>query len=192
MSLLTKLYEVRFSEEEMIKKKRVWQVLCQNFFQKFISKDATVLDLACGFGEFLCLIQAKRKIGIDMNPKLKEILPAEVEFHLGSASKLDFLEANSIDVVFVGNFFEHLPTKEVMTEVLLETNRVLKPGGLLMMMQPNIKYCSKSYWDFYDHHLPLSHLSAIEGVEMTGFRVKRVVPKFVPFPRNPVSPAILY
>ena len=31
-------------------------------------------------------------------------------------------------------------------------------------MGPNIRYLAAEYWDFYDHYLPLSHLSLEEGL----------------------------
>ena len=181
MNHLGTLYEVRFSEQEKKKKEKVWEVLCQKFFQKYIQPSDTVLEIACGFGEFLNNIKAQRKLAVDLNPNLEAHLPSNIEFHLGSADRLDMFEDNSVDLVFVSNFFEHLPSKDVMTQVLLEIYRVLKPSGSLMVMQPNFKYCSESYWDFYDHHLPLSHLSMAEGLEMTGFELDVLYPKFVPF-----------
>ncbi|MCB0419637.1 MAG: class I SAM-dependent methyltransferase [Bdellovibrionales bacterium] len=181
MNQLGALYDVRFSEQERVKKERVWQVLCRHFFQKFIRPTDAVLELACGFGEFLGNIDAKRKVAVDLNDQVQALLPKEIEFHLGSADNLTMLESNTIDVVFVSNFFEHLPNKDVLTNVLKEIHRVLKPGGSFMMMQPNFKYCYDAYWDFYDHHLPLSHLTMIEGLEMTNFAIEKVHAKFVPF-----------
>jgi len=48
-------------------------------------------------------------------------------------------------------------------------------------MQPNIHYAADKYWDYYDHILPLSHLSCKEAFEKAGFFVETVIPKFVPF-----------
>jgi hypothetical protein len=48
-------------------------------------------------------------------------------------------------------------------------------------MGPNIKYAYKEYWDFFDHHVPLSHLSLAEGLEANGFRMVRNIPRFLPF-----------
>jgi hypothetical protein len=55
-------------------------------------------------------------------------------------------------------------------------------------MGPNIKYLSKEYWDFYDHTLPLSHLSLNEGLVQSGFEVLRVIPKFLPYTTRSVLP----
>lgn len=37
------------------------------------------------------------------------------------------------------------------------------------------------FWDYFDHHLPLTHLSLSEGLELAGFEVQRVVPRFLPY-----------
>src|SRR5207248_9197018 len=68
--------------------------------------------------------------------------------------------------------------------VLQEARRVLRPGGRFVSMQPNIRYEPAKYWDFYDHLLPLSHLSAEEAFAKNGYRVESVIPRFVPFSRS--------
>jgi len=178
---LDALYRHRFSRGEVAAKAGVWKALCEGFLQRWIGPDAVVLELACGHGEFLRFVRAGRKIAVDLNPDVSGFLGPDVEFHLGDASRLDFLDASSIDVCFVSNFFEHLPSKSVMDEVLAGIHRVLKPGGRLLALQPNIRYEPGRYWDFYDHHLPLSHLSCAEAFAKSNFAVERVIPKFMPF-----------
>jgi ubiquinone/menaquinone biosynthesis C-methylase UbiE len=68
-----------------------------------------------------------------------------------------------------------------MDVVLGEIRRVLKPGGRVVNMQPNIRIEPGRYWDFYDHVLPLSDASAAEAYAKAGFTVERLVPRFVPF-----------
>jgi ubiquinone/menaquinone biosynthesis C-methylase UbiE len=181
MEKLAELYDVRFSAREREVKDKVWLSLCRGYFQRFVGERETLLEVACGFGEFSRHIRAARKIAIDLNPESKRYLPPGVEFHLCGAEKIAPVADATVDVCFASNFFEHLPTKSAMDQVLREMHRVLRPGGRLILMQPNIKYCGDSYWDFYDHHLPLSHLSAAEGLRKNGFRPQVVVPKFVPF-----------
>ncbi len=188
MEKLADLYNIRFNDKERWLKDRVWRSLCRGYFQKFVKPTDTLLEIACGFGEFSRHMKANRKIAIDLNPESKKSLPADVEFHLCSAEAIGPVESESIEVAFASNFFEHLPTKQAMDLVLKEIFRVLKPGGRLVMMQPNVKYSYASYWDFYDHHLPLSHLSAAEGLQKNGFRIHLNVPRFVPFSTKSAYP----
>lgn len=186
------IYRHRFSARDRKARDRIWQVLCHHFFQRYICETDTVLDLACGFGEFSRFIRAGRKIAVDINPDVGALLPPEVEFHVTDARRLDFLPPGSIDVCFTSNFFEHLPSKEALDAVLAEVWRVLRSGGLLVALQPNIRYAPGAYWDFYDHCLPLSHRSCAEAFLKAGLQVTDLVGRFLPFttcsvlPRHPV------
>lgn len=175
------IYRHRFSPADRRAKERVWQVLCRHFFQKYVRETDTILDLGCGFGEFSRFIRASRKIAVDLNPEAAEQLPPGVEFHRAPAGDLAFLPADSVDVCFVSNFFEHLASKREIDVVLAEVRRVLRPGGRLVAVQPNIRYAPGEYWDYYDHHVPLSHLSCAEAFAQAGFEVVELVGRFLPF-----------
>jgi hypothetical protein len=49
------------------------------------------------------------------------------------------------------------------------------------VMGPNIRYAWREYWDYYDHYLPLSHLSLAEGLCLAGFRIAENIPRFLPY-----------
>ncbi|MAN45743.1 MAG: SAM-dependent methyltransferase [Hyphomonas sp.] len=186
---LSSLYRYRFVEAERSKKLEIWREICRGYLQKKIGQDQVILDLASGYGEFSQNIVAKRKIAVDLNPDAREMLPAEAEFHNVSAT--DFADAvgeNSVDVVFTSNFLEHLPTKRELDLVFNQVMRVLKPGGRFMILGPNIKYLAGDYWDFYDHYLPLSHLSVEEGLAQSGFDVLEIIPKFLPYSTRSALP----
>jgi SAM-dependent methyltransferase len=178
---LEELYRIRFSEKERRVRERVWRVLCEDFFQQFVRETDTVVDIAAGFGEFLRYIRAGRKIAVDINPSVQGALPRDVEFICTSAQSMAEIGDGTVDVCFVSNFFEHLPNKTAMDEVLRESYRILKPGGRFISMQPNIRYVGARYWDFYDHVLPLSHSSAVEGFQKNGFFIEKLIARFVPY-----------
>ena len=147
MEDLDVLYRARFPEPDRKAKEAVWRVLCRHFFQRFVRNTDAVLELGCGYGEFIRFIEAGRKIAIDANPDSAAYLTPDVEFNLGDATDLGFVPSDTIDVCFVSNFFEHLPSKRTLDELLLEVRRVLRPGGSLVAMQSNIKYAPGDYWD---------------------------------------------
>lgn len=184
---LTKLYDVRFSTQEREKKDKIWAVLCEHYFQRYIQPEDTVLDLACGQGEFIRHIRAAHKIAVDLNREVEANLPPDIRYVCAPADRTG-LESQSVDVCFVSNFFEHLESKQAMDAVLEEIRRVLRKGGRLVNMQPNVRYEPGRYWDFYDHVLPLSHLSAAEGLAKHGFEIEKIIPRFLPFTTKSALP----
>lgn len=188
------LYRHRFSDEERRSKDALWRVLCTRFLQRYVRPGDAVLDLACGYGEFSRHIVAGRKHAVDLNPDAAAMLPPGTDFHVARAEALDFLEDGSLDTCFTSNFLEHLPDKAAVDAVLREVHRVLKPGGSFLLIQPNVRYASHEYWDFWDHHVALSHLSCAEALQLAGFRIEECIPRFLPFSTKsalPVRPWIL-
>lgn len=185
---LQRLYRNRFSELERERKDEIWRVLCNHFFQRYVQPSDIVLDIASGMGEFSRHITAAKVYAVDINPDAAEFLPAGSIFSPTSAERLDFLTDDSIDVAFTSNFLEHLPTKAVVDAVLKEVQRVLRPRGLFVALQPNIRYAYKQYWDFYDHHTPLSHLSCAEAFELAGLHVVELIDRFLPFSTKSALP----
>jgi SAM-dependent methyltransferase len=181
MERLDLLYRHRFSEEDRRRRQQLWKVLCEGFFQRYVRETDTVLEVGCGFGEFLTNIVAARKIAFDLNPDVARMLPPDVEFHGQDARALDALAAGEVDVCFVSNFFEHLRSKDEMDALLLGIHRVLRPSGRLVALQPNIRYAPGEYWDFYDHHLPLSDRSCAEAFLKAGFEIEELVDRFLPY-----------
>jgi len=188
MTDLASLYRVRFKESDLPGKMRIWQALCKGFFQQFVPLDATVLDVACGYGEFINNIRAHRKHAVDLNPDTLRFLSSDIAFHQTRADNMTNVADDSVDVAFTSNFLEHLESKASCDNVLREVLRVLRPGGRFVIMGPNIRYLPGEYWDFYDHLLPLSHLSLEEGLAMNGFRVTRNIPRFLPYTTRSALP----
>ena len=160
---------------------RVWQVLIGSFFQKFIAPDASVLDLGCGYGEFINNVRCATKYGMDLNPTSARMLAPGIQFLRQDCSAPWPLADNALDVVFTSNFFEHLPDKQTLGATLTQAHRCLKPGGRLIAMGPNIKFVPGAYWDFWDHYLPLTELSLSEGLRQAGFDVVVCHPRFLPY-----------
>jgi SAM-dependent methyltransferase len=84
-------------------------------------------------------------------------------------------------VIFCSNFLEHLPHKPAVLQTLRECQRVLRAGGTLLILQPNVRYLAGRFWDYFDHHTPLTHLSLVEALRLTGFVPREVVPRFLPY-----------
>lgn len=177
---LSKIYHRRFARTAAYRN-RVWQVLTREFFNRWVAPNATVLDLGCGYGEFINNIVAGRKLAMDLNPDAPSHLAKDVEFLHQDCSANWPTPENSLDVVFTSNFFEHLPDKASLSLTLQHALRSLKPGGRLIALGPNIKFLHGQYWDFFDHHVYLTEASLGEAMEVEGYEIEFITPKFLPF-----------
>lgn len=172
-----KIYKERFTGEEIERKKRIWMVLCNDFFSNYIQYDSTIVDIGCGYGEFINQIKARNKIAIDINPRSKAYLNPEIKFY---NSLEDFILENNetIDIIFMSNFLEHIKSKEMIIDILEKLYRTLKKDGRLLILQPNIRYAYREYWDFFDHYTPLSDKSMCEVLKLVNFKIEKVIPQF--------------
>ena len=173
-------YRRRFAGIEQ-RRAEVWQVLASHYFCRWVKPTDTVVDVGAGYCEFINSIQAARKYALDSNPATAEMAAPDVTVLSREASEPWSLASDSVNVVFSSNFFEHLPSKHDLAYCLSEAYRVLHPQGLLIALGPNIRFCSDVYWDFIDHHLPLSDRSMLEALEVAGFQRQLVIPRFLPF-----------
>lgn len=175
---LANIYQTRFAGQTAYRNK-VWGVLCQ-FFSRWIPPDATVLDLGCGYCEFINSISAKRKYAMDLNPDMERMAAPHVS-RLHQDCSMPWTLPVNLDVVFTSNFFEHLPDKAALERTLQNALGALRPGGCLIAMGPNIKYVPGAYWDFFDHYIALTELSLSEVLRKCGFEIEQSVDRFLPY-----------
>ncbi len=177
-----RIYSVRFPEVERDAKDAVWQVLCRHFFQRYVKAGDVVLDLGAGFGEFLRHIQCRHRIAVDIEEISGRHLPTGTDEIIVPSQELSTrVASDSVDIVFCSNFFEHLPDKAALETTLAEIRTVLRPGGRLLVLQPNIRLVGGAYWNFIDHHVALTDRSLAEACEISGFTVQEVIPRFLPY-----------
>jgi len=183
------LYDTRFSPAERRAKDAVWQVLCADFFQRYVPENATVVDLGAGFCEFINHIRCREKWAVETDERVRELAGSDVKVHRGPAHDLGWLPPASVDVVFASNVFEHFTSKDDVLTALREGRRVLRPGGRFLVLQPNIRFAYREYWDFFDHHLPFSDRAMAEALELAGFDVVEVRPRFLPYTTKGALPS---
>ncbi len=193
---LQRIYEARF-RANLDYRRAVWRVLIDDFFQRHVRPTDAVLDLGCGYGEFINQVRCAKKFAMDLNPDMPQRVDKGVQALLQDCSTPWQLPDESLDVVFTSNFFEHLPDKAALGRTLDQARRCLKLGGRLMALGPNIKYLPGAYWDFWDHYLPLTELSLREALENRGYAMEECIPRFLPYtmaggPQYPVWCLKLY
>lgn len=183
-SVLERLYRSRFSEDSetyLRWRRRVWRILVRDFFSRWIPTESTVLDFGSGLGEFINAVTARRRVAVDLREAAARHLSPEVEFVTAGPDWTGEVGPGTVDVVFCSNLLEHLPDRETVLSLFDDFGRVLKPGGRLLILGPNLRYSGPRYWDFFDHILPLTHLSLAEALETAGYGVQTLLPRFLPF-----------
>jgi SAM-dependent methyltransferase len=140
----------------------------------------TVVDLGAGYCSFInAATTARRRIAVDLNPECACHAGAGVEFRVGSADDLDFLEGDSTDLVFASNLLEHL-SAEAGRRLVRGAWRALRPGGTLALVQPNFYYAYREYFHDVTHQTAYTHVGLGDLLEGEGFELARMEPRFLP------------
>jgi SAM-dependent methyltransferase len=171
----------------------VWETLWQHYFRPQIGPDACVLDLGCGYGDFINAVAARRRIAVDAWPGMRDHLDPGVEAHVGSVEDLEFLADGSVDFALASNLFEHL-RHDQLTSLLAQLARKLTASGSITLIQPNYRYAYREYFDDYTHISVFSHVSLADFLQVNGYDVIDMIPRFLPLTvksRMPVSPLLI-
>ncbi|MDQ3001597.1 MAG: class I SAM-dependent methyltransferase [Fibrobacterota bacterium] len=174
------LYRVRFDPAEKAAKDKLWKILCA-YLQRWFPADGAVLDVGAGYCEFINHIKAARKVAVDMNPDTVACAAPGVTVVTAPVVPLPFLEPGSMDAAFLSNLLEHLADKAQVMDLLREIHRVLRVGGRIVILMPNIRFAYREYWDFFDHQVPLTEKAVVEACLMAGFEPIKVIPAFLPY-----------
>lgn len=191
--LLPELYEARFDEREVSAKDAVWREIVR-FLQRYVDPDAPLLDLACDRGHFVRWVKSSERWATDIRD-MREALPADVRFV--QASGLDLagtLPAGHFGTIFMSNYLEHLDSSDAVIDQLRVAAGLLRPGGRVMVLQPNIRLVGPRYWDFIDHRVALTERSLLEAAELAGLSTVDLVTRFLPYStkgRLPTAPLLV-
>jgi SAM-dependent methyltransferase len=190
---LDRVYVTRFDAADSRRKMAIWAEIAA-FLQRWIPPDAVVLDIACDEGFFIRNANAGERWATDLRD-MREVLPAEVRFVQADGLSIDtVLPLEYFDVVFMSNYLEHLPSGDAVLAQMRQVHRVLKPGGRMIVLQPNIRFVGNAYWDFIDHKVPITDRSLAEAATAAGFKVERLIPRLLPYStkgRLPQHPALV-
>jgi SAM-dependent methyltransferase len=186
---LDDVYSSRFDNEDAARKDEVWKVIARHL-QRYVPPDSVVLDLACDRGDFIRNIDARERWASDVRD-VSAFLPEPIRFVQSDGLLIaEELPTNYFDLVFMSNYLEHLPDGVAVIEQLSAVAAVLKPGGKVMVLQPNISLVGNRYWDFIDHEVALNERSLTEAAELASFKLELLIKRFLPYTtkgRLPVS-----
>ena len=120
--------------------------------QELTGSERIILDLGCGPGRFLPdlagIIQGKA-IGVDPVRNFLEMAPKSgtVEYRVMKESTIP-VAAESVDVVWICLVLGGIIKKRVLRNTVSEVKRVLKAGGLIMLIENTSDAPNGQYWKF--------------------------------------------
>ncbi len=117
--------------------------------------------------------RVERHIGVEAFAGRPDGLGVDVEWLERSLGDLAPVGDGEIDLVFAGQVIEHLWPEDV-TSFLLESRRVLRPGGVLAVDSPNRRVTTAIGWEHPEHTVEFRPDEAIELLELAGFEQIRV------------------
>jgi SAM-dependent methyltransferase len=163
-------------------------------FASFVKPDDEVVDFGCGGGYTLKSLVCRRRIGIEINPAAQE---AAIANGVECYPDLLRLADDSADVVISNHALEHVPSP---IQALKEIRRVLKAGGVLVLIVPIDDWRTQTAYDAADinHHLftwtpqLMGNCLVEAGYEPASFTIKVLTHAWVPgalraFPMLPAS-----
>ncbi|MBI3693528.1 MAG: class I SAM-dependent methyltransferase [Acidobacteria bacterium] len=165
----------------------VWRAVC-SYLQGFLPEQESLLELGAGYGDFSRFVRAREKWALDQNPDLVAHWPPEVHAVTQSATDPLPIPSASLGAVFASNFFEHFTLDECRS-VLAEARRVLRPGGRLIVVQPNFRLEPRRYYDDYTHKTPFTDVGFAGFLRSLEWRVVHQEPRFLPFTMKSRLPA---
>ena len=148
------------------------QLLCRYLTATYLTDPSyrTLLELGPGRGEFLdgfaeCGFDV---LGLDNSLHSDRRFPwslvvADIE------GKPIPLASNSVDIVFNKSLIEHIHGTDLF---LSEIYRVLRPGGLMIVMTPDWKAQYRHFYDDYTHVRPFTIMGLTDVVEAHRFLIR--------------------
>lgn len=187
------VYEHRFGSDDWAARSRMWREIAR-YLQRFIPRDSAVLDIGADRGLFITNIEARERWASDIRD-MSAYMPGGVRFIQSDGLALAAsVPSDHFDRIFMSNYLEHLPSAEAVVEQMRVAARLLKAGGQVIVLQPNIRLTGGSYWDFIDHKVALTERSLEEAARIAGMRPLKTITRFLPYTtksRLPQSAALV-
>ncbi|WP_319582645.1 methyltransferase domain-containing protein [uncultured Pseudodesulfovibrio sp.] len=149
------------------------QLLCDHIAREYFSRTGdvrgkTVLDIGSGKGNHLVGFgrRGMTSVGVDKQDECVEILK---EFEIRPCNLEEEAlpwDDNTFDYIFSKSVLEHVFNT---TNFIRESLRVLKPGGMAVLMTPDWRSQRDFFWDDYTHVKPFTRKGLQNACVINGF-----------------------
>jgi SAM-dependent methyltransferase len=158
----------------------VWQVVA-NHLAHWIPPHAHVLEIGAGYCAWINAVRGARRVATDIWPEVvRHAAPGVDARVLDATTSLRSLGDATFDVALASNVLEHF-APDTAASVVGDLFHVLKPGGRLLVVQPNVRYAGSDYFDDYTHRAIFTDVSLPALLRAEGFQVDEVRARFLPY-----------
>ena len=129
----------------------------QFYINKYLSSGSTVLDIGCGTGRTTLALhnQGFEVTGVDLVPamienaqRIAEKNNKVINYQVGDATQLIYADASFDNALFSNLGWPQIPSADQRAKALAEAYRVLKPGGIFILVTPKRTWLS-SFFGFW-------------------------------------------
>lgn len=180
------MYAYRFKDVDLDSRMSVWNEITAYLHERY-GRPERVLDPAAGLGEFIVSNPAPERWAVDMVDHGLQPAPG-LTIQISPFAEADLPE-DHFDMIFVSNLLEHLPTPDAIADFLSRCHGLLRPGGRVVVVGPNFRYCYKEYFNCADHILALTNVAIAEHLYAAGFEVEDEEAQFLPYSFRSILPA---
>ncbi len=113
------------------------------------------------------------------------------DVHFLNTNFLDLDLDNQLDIVFASNVFEHI-SKNDISSYMNKIQALLKPGGKLIIIQPNFNRCYRNYYDDYTHVAAYTETGMKDLFTAFQFNILFSHPGYLPFSMKSLLPKSYY
>ncbi len=156
----------------------VWAHICR-YLERWIDADDAVLEVGAGWCDFANLVRARTVVAVDIDATVLTVAAPHVQAHVADCTDLAVLGTGGFDVVLASNLLEHLD-HDAADRTLSECARVLRPGGRLILVQPNFRLRPRSYFDDFTHVTVYTDRSLPDFLTSQGWLIETVRRRFLP------------
>lgn len=184
---MTDYHAAHFAEHPQ--REVVWRAIAAHLAH-LVPPGAAVLEIGAAYCHWINNVAAARRVALDIWPGVaRHAAPGVEPVTLDAATHLRSLGAATFDVALASNVLEHFEP-DVAAAVVGDMEYLLRPGGRVILIQPNFRFAFREYFDDYTHRAVFSDVSLPALLRSRGLEVEEVRARFLPYSmRNRRVPA---